>query len=369
MKTKEIREIKRRMAVNKNNVHCVYGCFVNSNGEKIAKFQKRVGIMDETEAELIFEIFKKAISGKTGKNLVDVPFTTQQVVNSEEHKLLVQLQKSLGSDEDALDAFYDKIIGSLECDTNYAILLTGESYDVPFKKGEDSDEVFSYIISAICPIKLNRNSLIYSAEKNNFVSSGIHNTLLAPEIGIMFPAFDDRKTNLYGALLSLKHPEYNHPKFQETVFGKSLPDTPATQKGMISHLLETTLKDSCNANTVLTMYEQLCDRIVLQKEAKRPDESTITLNDIKDILASCSVSDEYIRAFEDEYKNCFGADRELHTENIVNEKRLDVVTNDVEIRVNGSCSNLVQTRVIGGEKYILISANDNVSINGVNIQI
>ena len=48
---------------------------------------------------------------------------------------------------------------------------------------------------------------------------------------------------------------------------------------------------------------------------------------------------------------------------------MEVRTPDVIIRVNPDRADLIETRVIGGEKYILIHADDAVEVNGVNIEI
>ena len=39
------------------------------------------------------------------------------------------------------------------------------------------------------------------------------------------------------------------------------------------------------------------------------------------------------------------------------------------ITVKSECSDLIETRVIGGVKYIMICADENVEVNGVNINI
>ena len=44
-------------------------------------------------------------------------------------------------------------------------------------------------------------------------------------------------------------------------------------------------------------------------------------------------------------------------------------TPDVTIHVNPERSDLVQTRMIEGTRYILIRANEGVEVNGVSIQI
>ena len=50
-------------------------------------------------------------------------------------------------------------------------------------------------------------------------------------------------------------------------------------------------------------------------------------------------------------------------------RKFEVTTPDVTIRVNPACSDLIETRVIDGVRYILIRADDGVAVNGVPIRI
>lgn len=61
-------------------------------------------------------------------------------------------------------------------------------------------------------------------------------------------------------------------------------------------------------------------------------------------------------------------DTELSPRNLV-DRKLQVKTPDVVIQVNPERSDLVQTRIINGAKYILIRAEGGVEVNGVDIHI
>ena len=50
--------------------------------------------MPEEEAELYMALLKKTLSGTQGKNLIDVIFSTQQVMDSDEHRMLTALRTS-----------------------------------------------------------------------------------------------------------------------------------------------------------------------------------------------------------------------------------------------------------------------------------
>lgn len=86
-------------------------------------------------------------------------FSTQQVMTGEEHRMLMELRTSGAKDARVRQAFYQKVIQSLDMgESNYLLLLASDSYDVPRRnrdamRDEESDEVFSYILCAVCPVK------------------------------------------------------------------------------------------------------------------------------------------------------------------------------------------------------------------------
>ena len=100
MNIKEISEIRRHIRRDRSNMTAIYGCYVNENREIISQFRQSTGMMSENEGEKYFTILKRALSGRIGKNLIDITFKTAQVAGSEEHKLLMQLRETgLGNDE------------------------------------------------------------------------------------------------------------------------------------------------------------------------------------------------------------------------------------------------------------------------------
>ena len=78
-------------------------------------------------------LLKRTLSGTLGKNLIDVEFSTGQVAGSDEHRLLMALRNSSLKDEEAVQALYQKVIGSLSIEGDYLILLTHDTYDVPYR--------------------------------------------------------------------------------------------------------------------------------------------------------------------------------------------------------------------------------------------
>ena len=375
MNEKEIGEIRRRVRRDRSNMTSIYGCFVNSQKEIISEFKQSVGIMPENEAEKYFTLFKKVLSGGVGRNLIDITFRTSQVADSQEHKLLMQLRSTQLKDEAVRHQFYEKVMESVSLQDNYLILLGCDSYDVPFKSKDDvaqpdaSGETFTYILCAICPVKLTKPALRYIAEEKTFHDGGANQVASAPELGFMFPAFDNRATNIYNALYYTRSVKESHQAFVDAVFNTSIPKPAAEQKKSFEALLYRALDEECNLDVVQTVHDQLCQSIALHKESKVADPLLVGKEQVKDALRMCAVGEKSIAKFSVQYDETFGADAQLHPKNIINNKRFEITTPDVVIKVDPERSDLVQTRVIGGVKYILIPADENVEVNGVPVHI
>ena len=96
-----------------------HGCYVNVHGELVSAFTLSMGLLPEGEQEKYLELLKKGISGRMGKTLSDLSFSTAQVADSDEHRLLMRLRDSGLEDEEAVQALYEKIAGSLHLADNY----------------------------------------------------------------------------------------------------------------------------------------------------------------------------------------------------------------------------------------------------------
>ena len=375
MNTKEIGEIRRRQRRDRSNMTAIYGCYVNENKEIISEFKQSTGLMPENEAEKYFALLRRSLGGTLGRNLIDITFTTAQVASSEEHKLLMDLRKTKLADDQLREAFYKKAMENLSFDTNYLILLGCDSYDVPFKsndgdtQADNSDETYTYLLCAICPVKQTKANLHYVPEEKQFHDGNMANIVSAPELGFLFPAFDGRATNIYNALYYNKSAKENHQAFVDAVFHAPVPKPAFEQKQSFEALLTRSLEDECTLDVVQTVHDQICQQIAMHKESKLPDALMISKDMVKDTLEECGVSEGHLAKFSINYDEAFGFEADVHPKNIIDHKKIEIHTPDVIIKVAPDRSDLIQTRIIGGVKYLLINAEEDVTVNGVSIHI
>ena len=375
MNEKEISEIRRRFRPDRSGISHIRGCYVNENREIVSQFDQSLGLMSQEESEKLLAILRRTLSGTLGKNLADITFSTQQVVDSEEHRLLMALRGSSLADEEAVQALFQRVISSLTLEGNYLLLLAHDTYDVPYraKDGERmddaSDQVFSYILCSICPVKLTKPALSYHAGRNEFHSRSADWVVAAPELGFLFPAFDDRAANIYNALFYSRNVELIHEEVIDAVFRVEPPMSAVEQKNVFDTVLADTLEKDCSYDVVQSVHEQLRGRIQEHKESRDPAPLELTVGDVGGILSESGVSEEKVESFRRECEKQYGENAALNPKNILGTGKFEITTPEVKITVAPENSYLIEARMIGGRRYLLIPADDGVEANGVSVNI
>ena len=370
MNQKEVSELRRRWRVDKNAVSRIYGCYVNSNKEIVSNLDESLGTMPEEEAEKYLGLLKKSLSGALGKNLIDIVFSTQQVMDSEEHKLLSALRSSALKDGQTRETFYRKVIDRLDMGgDNYLLLMACDSYDVPHRgkdgevQADGSETVFNYILCCICPVKMSRPELNYFPGDNEFhYTAG--QVVSAPVLGLLFPAFDDRTANIYNALFYSRKSDELHQEFIDAVFHTEPPMSAAEQRETFQSALSDALEDTYSVEVARSIHERLTDQIAQHKESKSPEPLTITASNITAILQDCGVSQDKVGAFQEKYGEQFGQGAVLSPANLIDTGKFEIKTSQAAVSVSPDQSYLVETKVIDGKKYLLIPAEERVEVNG-----
>ncbi len=373
MNDKELREIRKRFRPEKNNILSVRGCLVNAERAVVSVFNQPMASCSAEEGEKLLGIMKKTLSGSLGTNLLDLEFSAHQAMEGEPHHLLMALRNSGLKDEGAVNEFYRRVIENVRIDGSFAILLASETYDV-FSYSEDgekggSSEMFSYFVCAVCPVKPLNAGLYFREYDNSFRSIDAHAMLAAPEIGFMFPSFDDRAANLYSTLYYTRNIFDVHPEFVQTVFGLEPPLSAGEKKDSFDNCLKETLEDDCDFEVVRSVHEQISEMVREHKESKQEEPLKLSKNSFKTVLEYCGVDGKRVENFTERFEEQFGKNAEVTPKTIVDVKKFEMNTPDISIKVNPERTDLVSTQVINGVRYILIRANEGVEVNGVNIDI
>ena len=236
-------------------------------------------------------------------------------------------------------------------------------------KDELSDEVFRFFVCTVCPVKDATSALRYFSEERAFHGTSTGQTVAAPALGFLFPAFDDRRANIYDALYYSHDTAEIHPELIDGLFRVAPPMSAAEQKETFSETLAAALDTDCRFDVVQAVHENLRSRIEEHKEAKDPDALEITARDVVSVLRTSGVPLEKTEKFERECEKRYGTHAALDPNNIVESKKLEIVTPEVKITLPGEFGYLVETREIDGRKYILIPADGGVEVNGIGVNL
>ena len=377
MNQKELNELRRRFKPDRTAISKVYGCYVNSSRQIISYVDAPLGLLSQEEQEMYLNLLKKSLSGTLGRNLIDIEFSTRQVADSDEHRLLQTLRQTELQDPNARESLYRRIIDAIDMgESSYLILLAADTYDVPHRSRDDqevpdgSDTVFRYFVCAICPVKDPTLALQYSDQDKEFRGSSTGHIALPPVLGFLFPAFDDRSANIYNALFYSKDTAQLHQEVIDAVFRvQEAPMSPQEQQNLFTSALTETLEKDCSYDVVQAVHEQLRGRIQEHKESRDPEPLTLSVREVGDVLTGSGVPEEKVEAFQDQCRRQYGQDAALNPRNIIEAGKFQIATPEVKITVPPEYSYMVETRIIDGRRFILIPADDGVEVNGVSVSI
>ena len=377
MNQKELNELRRRFKPDRTAISKVYGCYVNSSRQIISYVDAPLGLLSQEEQEMYLNLLKKSLSGTLGRNLIDIEFSTRQVADSDEHRLLQTLRQTELQDPNARESLYRRIIDAIDMgESSYLILLAADTYDVPHRSRDDqevpdgSDTVFRYFVCAICPVKDPTLALQYSDQDKEFRGSSTGHIALPPVLGFLFPAFDDRSANIYNALFYSKDTAQLHQEVIDAVFCiQNAPMSPQEQQNVFTSALTETLEKDCSYDVVQAVHEQLRGRIQEHKDSRDPEPLTLSVREVGDVLTGSGVPEEKVEAFQEACRRQYGQDAALNPRNIIEAGKFQIATSEVKITVPPEYSYMVETRIIDGRRFILIPADDGVEVNGIPVTI
>lgn len=368
----EVNEIKRLYTPSNCSITRICGCYVDGEKNKKTEFKEAFLSLPEEEIFKYFELLRKTLSGTIGKNLLDLEFPLSSEEAGGTQEFLLRLRDSKLKDDALLEEFYDKIIGSYEYVGNYLILLIHDAYDVPGKTldglamEDASDTVFEYILCCICPVNLSKPGLSYDAQANEFHNRVRDWIVEMPETGFLFPAFNDRSSDIHSVLYYAKNPEEPHTEFADNVLGAALPLSAGTQKETFQALIEETLGEQAEYEVVKNIHENLTEMIEEHKEI--PEPLMLDKHQVRNLFEKSGVEEEKLTGFDKLYDAAAGEHTSLMVNNVANTRTFEVKTPDVVIRVNPERADLVDTLLIEGKRCLVIEINDHVEVNGITIR-
>ncbi|SDW49844.1 protein of unknown function [Lachnospiraceae bacterium KHCPX20] len=322
MEKRDVLELKKRLKIDKASFDRISGCYVSTEKEKILTFNKSFLGLEEEEQHKYLDIAKKVLSNKIGDQFIEHEFPVA-VANSTRDDLL-KLSKEGINDESFMERFYDHIIDTYDSLDAYVILVFHDRYDIPNKNTDNlyddtSDEVYNYILCAICPVKASKSGLAYF-EKENEINVRLQDKILeAPVNGFLYPAYTDRSSDIHAIMFYTKTPKTPASNFWQAAFSVT-PNQTATEKRI---KFEDTIEPAiANDDTTYIEVQQAFSNYIEEKKANKDDNpSVLTKDTLKEILLENEVNENKTEEITEQFTKSF-SDEEVTVEELMDASAL-----------------------------------------------
>lgn len=425
MNKKEVLELKRRFKKEAATFTRVCGCYVDGNHNKVCKFGNTFLNLEEDEFYKYLEIANKALSGTIGNNLLELKFPIEEEEVGGRQHILMALRASKLEDENLLDTFYDLVIDTYDHAGNYLIVLFHDAYDVMTRTKDnnnldESEEVYEYLICAICPVDLSKPGLGFLEDEHRIGPRVRDWVVGAVDTAFLFPAFNDRSTDIHSTLFYTKNTKEPHSEFMANGLGCGIERTATEQKMAFHSIVRNVLgaEDEHTDDVLLDLQQNLSDMIDEYAETHDDDEDAFLLDKevVTKLLADSEISEEKAAKIEKSVDEAFG-EKPPAAENVIDSKALvqnelrvekmaledqvgtltvqltekdealaertsqliekqeeidnyiaETKTYDVVLRVKPEKASQIKSQVINGQKCLVIpmGEDEHATINGVN---
>lgn len=367
MKKKEVAEIKKQFTPGNCNITRIVTCYVNHEKDVLLKKAETFLTLDENEQFKYFDIFRKTLTGGKGKSLYDMEFPTEDG-GFEKENLLNDLRKSRLKNDSLLDSFYQHVLDTYNFDGNYLIVLIHGSYDIPGKTSDEivmedaSDEVYDYILCAICPVGLSKPGLSINAEENKVENRTRDWVVDKPAHGFLYPAFNDRSMDLHSMLYYVKKTTDMQPEFAFELTGMPEPLISNDEEHAI--MSDIMAQEDLDFATIRNFSSQAQEAMEESLE-----ELKVSSKKLVSMLEDAGVSDTGVQVIEDAYKDRFGENHQITLGSVVDKAKTTIKAGNSMIKVDTDCIHEAKVKKVDGRLYMMIPLNDNlVEVNGVIVK-
>ena len=371
MDKKAIAEIRKLMTLKNCRIDKIRGCYVDENREIVTEIRDTFLALEESTVEKYCEIFRQTLSGKPGKNLFNLEFPLAEEEAGGRQDLLYRLQKSGLDDSTLLRAFFDRVIETAQFPDKYLILLAHGLYDIPGRTSDGidmedaSDYVYDFILCSICPVILLKEGLCYDPDKMCFLDRRSDWAVQRPDAGFLFPAFNDRGSDIHPLLYFVRRPDELHPELSDDLLGCPMPLPEEDQRGVFKKVVEATLGRDCDFENVKNIHEAIGQLVEQEKDSGEPPQ--IEKVQLRRILYENGAPEESLDLFDAAFDDAVGEGGSLMAENAAETKKLEIKTPSLRITVKAEMADMIKTRFIDGIEYLTIPVADDIEVNGIRI--
>ncbi len=372
MNKKEINEIKKNLDKDSGFFtinHVVTAC-VDAEKKIKCMTNQMNNLIAEDESELIVAYLKKILSGSIGKNLLEYHFPNDAYLEGGAQLFMNEVLRSKLTDEELVQKYIDRIIERMEYLSTYTIFTAHCTYAVKNKNknldddiGGDSDTNYNFIITAICPVNLRIDGLIYDEQANSIAKKETADRIVDPPTdGFLFPLFSDRQSDINGVLYYTKNAKKPNSSIVEELLGCEYSMSGVSEKATFHAIMNNVCGDELDLKVINTVNSKIQD--IIDRNAHETEIPTVNSKDISNILWESGISQQKLEHLPKVYETALG-EKELTCANLVDKKTVLTVPG-VTVNISKDGMERVRTQTVGGRKCLVIELDeDKMSVNGL----
>lgn len=384
MNKKEITEVRRKFFAESDTLvmNHVLTVVVNPNHETQKVRYKNIAfaaVIDDYERSIYYNTLKKILSTKLGKKLVEYRFPNSAYEDGKSQSVLYNITQSAFVNEEDTENFVNQIVENFKSDVPYAIIAAHCTYTV-FKKNKAdecdkySSEEYKFIITAICPIKHSDGTLAYNFSKDEFINSVDNKLSISriPSDGFLFPAFNDRSSDINSVMYYTKSPKNPNLSMVEDVLGCTFMLSPLQESESYKTLLKDISGDNLSYELIIAMEKEIQAFIDANKNSTEPP--LLNKRELYNMLSrsfnQLDIDEDRLDAFDAMYNHIVGMNIPLTATNLIDSKILiEVAGASLSVQNPVVCD--VEPVSIDGVLTTRITVNiadSTFNINGMSIK-
>lgn len=384
MNKREVSEIRRKFFTESDTLvmNRVLTVVVNPNHDtQKVRYQNVISGISITEYEqaVYYDTLKKVLSTKIGKKLIEYDFPSSAYEKAGSQNIMYNVTQSAFLNADDTEAFINQIASNLKKEAPYAIIAAHCTYTV-FKKNkadeEDkySTEEYRFIITAICPIEPGDGALAYNFSKDEFINSADTKLFInrIPSDGFLFPAFNDRSSDINSVMYYTKSPKEPNISIIENVLGCSFTLSPEQESAYYKKLMEIIAGDDLSYELILAMENEI--QMFIDDNSKSTEIPVINKQSlysmVNKVFHQLGIDTTGLELFDATYYRLIGENVSLTATNLIDSKLL-IEVEGASLNVKDAAVCYVEPVSIDGSlttRIVINVTEPTFSINGMSVK-
>lgn len=370
MNKREINEIKKLFTIKNCGITRLCGCYVDAEKNIKSQWEQFFPSLPEDQMIKYLDIIRKVLSGGLGKDNVNMDIREKGYMSG---RMLQKMRDTQIAEESTLGIFYDFMISNLDYTGQYAILTAYGNYDIPGKTmdaeelEDESEEVYEFIITCICPVNLQKPGLVYDQDKGIFAPFETGRVLADPIVGVLYPAFNDRSQDIDAALCYCHNMSDGGRDILEKLTGSRIMLSAKEERAAYMEIVQNVLGEKTTIDEIKRVEEALQE--LKEEHADDLEQYSLGIEDMAMLFRNAEIDEARIGCLKEVYSTATGPGGRMTLDNLGHMRAFTIEMEEGKLVLNPNNADKAAVRDLDGIKVIVIPLCGSVNVNGIKIDI